>query len=196
MPECGTRGKSAVPDRIWDGNADLRAAAEAERERHRDAQLEIADARLPEFSDEALALRFAAKHADNPRYVADRGKWLLWTGSHWRLDTTMQAFDMARNICRVASAEVPPDKIKLAAAIASAKTVAAVIGLARADRRLAATVEQWDADPWLLNTSGGIVDLRTAETLPHDPGCHMTNHGRRARRRLSAVAKIPRGDHQ
>ena len=33
--------------------------------------------------------------------------------------------------------------------------------LAKADRRLAATSEQWDADPWLLNTPDGIIDLRT-----------------------------------
>jgi putative DNA primase/helicase len=30
-----------------------------------------------------------------------------------------------------------------------AKTVAAVEMPARSDRRLAATVDQWDADPWL-----------------------------------------------
>jgi hypothetical protein len=34
----------------------------------------------------------------------------------------------------------------------SAKTVAAVERLAKADRRLAATVSQWDADLWQLNT--------------------------------------------
>ena len=34
---------------------------------------------------------------------------------------------------------------------------------AKADRRHAATVDQWDADPWLLNTPGGVVDLRTGK---------------------------------
>ena len=38
--------------------------------------------------------------------------------------------------------------------------VDAVQTLARADRRIAATIEQWDADPMLLNTPDGIVDLR------------------------------------
>ena len=33
----------------------------------------------------------------------------------------------------------------------SAKTVAAVEMLARSDRRIAATVDQWDRDPWLFN---------------------------------------------
>ncbi len=46
------------------------------------------------------------------------------------------------------------------------------------------TVDQWDCDPWLLNTPGGIVDLRTGATLPHDPAKYMT--------KITAVA--PGGD--
>jgi putative DNA primase/helicase len=42
-----------------------------------------------------------------------------------------------------------------------------VITLARADRRLAATSDQWDADPWLLNTPAGAVNLRTGDIRPH-----------------------------
>ena len=39
--------------------------------------------------------------------------------------------------------------------------------LARSDRRLAATIDQWDADPWLFNTPGGTVKLKTGEMHPH-----------------------------
>ena len=35
--------------------------------------------------------------------------------------------------------------------------------LLRSDRRIAATVEQWDADPRLLNTPEGTVDLHTGK---------------------------------
>jgi putative DNA primase/helicase len=176
------RGRRFVSDgRFWDDDPELHAEAEAERERHRTALLEIADARPPEFSDESLALRFTAKHASAARYVAAWGRWLLWNGTVWQFDDTMRAFDMARIICRVASAEA---KAKIASGIASAKTVAAVISLARADRRHAATVEQWDNDPWLQDTPGGIVDLRAGDMLPHDPTRHMT--------KITAVA--PGGD--
>jgi putative DNA primase/helicase len=34
---------------------------------------------------------------------------------------------------------------------------------------LAATAQQWDADPWALNTPDGVVDLRTGEIRPHRP---------------------------
>jgi D5 N terminal like len=113
------------------------------------------DARPPEYSDEALALRFACKHARVARFVKLWGEWLLWNGVRWRFDDTLQSFNMARAICRLASAEInDPRRVKLAAAIASAKTVAAVITLARADRRHAVTADIWDADLWNINCKG------------------------------------------
>ena len=113
----------------------------------------------PPLSDEALALRFADRHAHHLRYVAAWNKWLAWDGKRWRFDDTLRAVDLARHICRGEASEC--DNSKLASAIASAKTVSAVERLARADRRLAGTVDQWDADPWLLNTPEGVIDLRS-----------------------------------
>ncbi|MGH3260885.1 MAG: hypothetical protein ACRDNS_02705, partial [Trebonia sp.] len=130
------------------------------------------DDRPPEFSDEALALRFTSRHADSLRYVAAWGRWLLWDGAAWRFDETLQAFNFARTVCRQASSEC--NKPSTASAVASAKTAFAVEKLAKADRRHAATVDQWDADPWLLNTPGSVVDLHTGRLRPHDPGDHMT----------------------
>ena len=75
--------------------------------------------RPPEFADEALALRFAEQHTGDLRYVAAWGKWLEWTGARWKADDTLHAFDLARAICREASAGC--DQPKIASAIASAK---------------------------------------------------------------------------
>jgi len=128
--------------------------------------------RPPAFSDEALALRFAERHADDLRYVAAWSNWISWTGVRWQPDDTLAAFDKARRICREAAAEC--NKPKIAVAIASAKTVAAVERLAKSDRRLAATVDQWDADPWLLNTPDGVIDLRTGHRRAHRPKDYCT----------------------
>ena len=73
------------------------------------------------------------------------------------------SFSLARAVCRQAAAEC--NEPKVAAAIASAKTVAAIERLAKADRHHAATVEQWDAMPWFLNTPRGVVDLRTGKCI-------------------------------
>ena len=113
-------------------------------------KVEVADARPPEFSDEALAQRFAERHGDELRYVAAWSRWYAWTGAQWVLDTTLDAFDRARAICRAASSD--DNKPHTKTALASAKTVAAVERLAKADRRIAATADQWDADPDTFNT--------------------------------------------
>jgi putative DNA primase/helicase len=127
---------------------------------------------VPPFSDEALALRFAAQNAGTLRYVAAWSRWLIWTDTHWQLDETLKAFDLSRDVCRAAAGEC--NKQKLSSAIASAKTVAAVERLAKADRRIAATVDQWDADPWQLNTPGGVVDLRDGENRSQNPADYIT----------------------
>ena len=103
---------------------------------------------LPPTSEEAIALEFAARHAGRLRHVAAWGQWLHYDESRWLPDETLHAFDLARVICR----EVAAGCEKPASVVASAKTVAAVERLAKADRRLAAAAAQWDADGWALNT--------------------------------------------
>jgi putative DNA primase/helicase len=129
--------------------------------------------RPPAFTDEALALRFAEMYADRLRYVALWSRWLIWDGKRWLFDDTLAAFDLARKICREAAAAC--NKQRVSSVLASAKTVAAVERLAKADRRLAASVDQWDSDPWLLNTPGGVIDLRSGERRPHRPSDHFTH---------------------
>jgi putative DNA primase/helicase len=129
--------------------------------------------RPPAFCDDALALRFAERHADELRYVAKWATWMHWDGARWQPDETLAAFDRARVICREAAAEC--NKAKLAKELASAKTVAAIERLARADRRLAATVDQWDSDPWLLNTPAGVIDLRTGVMREHRASDYFTH---------------------
>lgn len=128
--------------------------------------------RPPAFTDEALALRFAEQHAGQLRYIAKLSKWHVWCGTHWREDQTLGAFDEARKICRAASAEC--NNAKVAKAVASAKTVAAVLSLSRSDRRLAATIEQWDLDDWLLNTPTGTIDLLTGKLRDHRATDYIT----------------------
>lgn len=54
--------------------------------------------------------------------------------------------------------------------MASAPTVAAVDKLARSDRRHARAPDEFDADPWALNTPGGVINLRTGEARLHRRG--------------------------
>ena len=123
----------------------------------------MTDGRVP-FSEDDLADRFSTEHADL-KYVAAWNKWLQWTGVKWEIDSTVHVFDLARGACREAAAKCNEPSRK----VASAATVAAVERLARSDRRHAMKAEDFDADPFLLNTPGGVVDLRTGGIRPNVP---------------------------
>ena len=133
-------------------------------------------------TEDALALSFTRRYHQDWRYVAAWGKWLVWDGQRWRSEDTLAATDLVRHVCRHAS--VKSSNPKIAAKLAAASTVSGVERLARADRRHAATTDEWDADQWLLNTPGGVIDLRHGRMRPHD--------------RLDRMTKIttatPRGD--
>ncbi|HZL60315.1 MAG TPA: phage/plasmid primase, P4 family [Stellaceae bacterium] len=140
------------------------------------------DFQAPPTSDEALALTYAERYAGTLRYVAAWARWLKFDGGRWQFEDTLAAFDLARAICREAAAGC--NKPGQARKLADARSVAAVERLARSDRRLAARVDQWDADPWLLNTPAGSVDLRSGRLRPHRVEDYLTK----------ATAVVPAGD--
>ncbi|WP_395140345.1 phage/plasmid primase, P4 family [Schlegelella aquatica] len=123
-------------------------------------------------TEDALALAFTRRYHRDWRYVAAWGRWLVWDGRRWRNEETLAATDLIRGVCRHAALQA--DNPKLAAKLATSGTVGGVERLARADRRHAATTAEWDADPWLLNTPGGVVDLRTGRMRAHDRADRMT----------------------
>ena len=133
-------------------------------------------------TEDDLAQRFVARHASELRYVAKWGMWMRYAGGRWREEDTLLAYDKARDICR--GAALTCNSAAGAKVLRSAKTIAAVERIARADRALAATVEQWDRDPWLLNTPGSVIDLKNGTIRPANPDDYMT--------KITAVA--PDGD--
>jgi putative DNA primase/helicase len=145
------------------------------------------DVRPPEYSDDALALRFADNHAAKWRYVAKWGKWMHWDGKRWREDDVRRVFNLARKSNRRAAQEyldrTNEPNMNMYKSFGSKKTITAVESLARDDQRIAATVDQWDLDPMLLNTPGGVVDLNTGTLRPARPEDYMT--------KITAVAPDP-----
>ena len=140
----------------------------------------------------------AVLHAPLPPRLALRGagwgRWLVWDGQRWRTEDTLAATDLIRSVCRQTA--VRADNPKVAAKLASAGTVGGVERLARADRRHAATTDEWDADPWLLNTPGGVVDLKTGRMRPHDRADRMTKITTATPGwRLPDLAAVPRRGH-
>ncbi len=79
------------------------------------------DSLPPRFSEDALALRFSRKYAHNWRYVHGWGKWMGWDGMRWVEDSTLHVFDLARGICREASADCGDSEKLIAAKLASSR---------------------------------------------------------------------------
>ena len=122
----------------------------------------------PRFSDDAIALKAAERHQHDRRFIAPWGRYLAFDGSRWADDKTLDTLNCIRAVCREVAVE------KKDRAFASAKKVSAVDYFFRADRRIAATVDQWDTDLFALNTPGGTIDLRTGENRPHVSADYMT----------------------
>lgn len=120
-----------------------------------------------EFSEDALSLALANRHANEWRHVQKWG-WMHFCGGRWVLDESNLTLTYTRKVCRHA-ALVAGDK-KLAAA----STVAAVERMTRYEERFAMATDEWDRDPWLLNTPGGTVDLKTGFMRPHCRADYIT----------------------
>lgn len=116
-------------------------------------------------TEDSLALSFVRREPQL-RYVALWNQWLSWKSYRWTPDSTLETFDLIRRHVRY---EVPTEKQFL-----KATSVSAIEKLARADRKYAATVDQWDAHDGLLNTPGGPVSLQSGLMQDADPSLYMS----------------------
>lgn len=138
---------------------------------HRGEPAEAAeDVVTPEFSDDHLALEFVAQYGAGLRWSPGLD-WMRDTGTHWTRDDHLIRFNAARLTCR--SAANAADE-KMQARLASAKTVAAVLALAQSDPRIVVPADEWDRDPFMLNTPAGIVDLRTGALRSRNRSDYLT----------------------
>jgi P4 family phage/plasmid primase-like protien len=152
-----------------------------------------------DFSENALAGRFADVHAENVRYAAKEGRWLEWDGSRWCPDEKLHLMTLARRFCREAARGSGLDA-KLQNQIQSAKTITSVLHLAKSDPRIVVGMDQFDADSWLLNTPAGTVDLKTGQMREHRREDCMTkitavSPGGDCPRWRAFIEQITGGDH-
>ena len=106
-----------------------------------------------EVSEDAIALAFTEKYRDTLRFDHDAGRWFRWDGISWRRDATDVAMHYTRQFAR--------DLSEAKRALCKASVASGAERFARADRAHAVTHDIWDADPFLLGTPGGTVDLKT-----------------------------------
>lgn len=125
------------------------------------------------LSESGFAELFVARHGHRLRYVAQMGKWFEFDGARWHEDRTVRVYDLVREFVRRDTEELDLPRNQKRA-FGTAATVAGIERIARAFRAVAAVPEEFDADPWVLNTPVGIVDLTTGELREHDPAARCT----------------------
>lgn len=119
-----------------------------------------------EVSEDSIAAAFTAKYGATLRYDRDRGRWYEWDGFRWQQDDLDRAFHYTRTLAR----ELGGGERTLC----KAGVARGVEAFARADPVHAVNSSTWDADPMLLGTPGGTVDLRTGLLRPADPHDFIT----------------------
>lgn len=115
-------------------------------------------------SEDAVALAFVANHGHEHRYVPPWHRWLRWDGKRWRDDSTGFVYELIRELVRACAQGSKAER-----STANASFIGGVERLLRTDQRIVVLPDQLDADPWLLNTQTGAVDLRTGSVRAHSP---------------------------
>ncbi len=130
-----------------------------------------------EFSDTGNALRLAWGYGARLRFVHQWG-WLVYREGRWRRDETGYAMQCAKAcIGDLLKEAVQPDidrtrrdlLLDHARRSYQANRLQAMLKLAESETGIAAQVEDFDRDPWLLNVQNGTLDLRTQDLRPHNP---------------------------
>ena len=132
--------------------------------------LEKAD-NIPEWAESSIARDFAERHKGDLRYVHEWGKWYRYSEGRWLADRTLYAYGRVRDLCDEIAARQDDRRVT---GVASARGVHAVTQLARADRKIVATADQWDTNHWLLNTPTTTIDLRRALARTQEASDYIT----------------------
>lgn len=122
---------------------------------------------------ERVARRLVDQLIPDWRYDGALDTWFYWDGVRWRSDeSSIGLFQKARMVCRKLARDIGDPEI--GRQVSSFETVARAAYLSNGDARVATGSDVWDADRWLFNTPGGIVDLRTGASMPHQRAKLMT----------------------
>lgn len=139
------------------------------------AQTSPPGATIIHLTDLGNARRLVARHGQDLRYVDICGRWLCWNGKQWRYDETGEVVRRAKETVGHMYAEAGTlldEALRKGLAAHALKSesdgkIRAMIRLAESEAEVAATPDQFDADPWAFNVVNGTLDLRSGIMRPH-----------------------------
>lgn len=127
------------------------------------------------LSELGNAQRLVRQFGADFRYVAALRAYLVWDGTRWAFDDTLQIERYAKNVVqdlyRDAGYEDDPARRKALAAHAkaseSARAIRGMIELARSERSIILPAAALDRDRWLLNCLNGTLELKDGKLRAH-----------------------------
>lgn len=136
-------------------------------------------------SDAGNAELFARCFRDEAVYSHGLGKWLVWRGQWWAPDASADVLELALLAARVRLMRTRREDFRDDDAYARAirwcltsenrARLEAGVHLARTKCSSPAD-EAWDADPWLLGTATGVLDLRLGVEVPGERTDRISRH--------------------
>ena len=152
------------------------------------------------LTDSGNAEFFASRYGADLRFDHQRGRWLLWDDHRWQPDTDGEIHRLAKGAMRqrlrdataIEDHEARKGAVKWALGSESRTRLSSLIDLATAERPIADSGDEWDADPMLLCAGNGVVDLRTGKPT------RLVSHARigspcRRRCRYDSQGDLPAG---
>ena len=123
----------------------------------------------PSFSDDSIATDWVERHWDEVRFVAAWGAWYRFCDEYvWRKDESLWVENTIRVACRdgakaamIVHGLEQRSRVRIASDLRSFRKIRDVERMARSDRAVSASVDQWDQDLNLLNTPREEIDLRS-----------------------------------
>lgn len=143
--------------------------------------LDLTDARLVQW----VTCTLSGADGQDPYKWAPGLGWMHWRGTRWQQADTADVCEQVRQyflhlmdvvLQQVQAGQAVIDQGFLAKLVGlqSRAKITAAVDLSRGHASIRCDVADFDAHPDLLNTPGGIVDLRTGEIRPHDPKLMLT----------------------
>jgi putative DNA primase/helicase len=125
------------------------------------------------------ARRLIKVYGGRLRFVVAWNRWLIWDGTRWVHDSDGQAQRWMKVIARTVTSAVLLDRadkdvLRAARRAESNAGVKGALTLASTEPEIAVCPDDLDTDPYLLNCGNGILDLRTGQLGPHEPGKLLT----------------------
>jgi putative DNA primase/helicase len=157
----------------WQGSP---AAIRATAARLRETPL---PANLPDLtcfgeSDADNALRVHAVAGGNFHFVSETGQWLVWDGCRWTPDKDGKMVRLFLNVMDgtarqgLAAGKGGESLVKFSMRCRDSAKVASGLAMLKSVQGVTISANDLDADPWILGTPTGMIDLKTGRAIEPD----------------------------